>query len=533
MTKYWQWSDDPHAHQASRPWRWVRLAFPVLLLLSPATMAWAMVPVYAGLPGALSLLGSIASIVCAISLARNVHRGLLWLAPFALPAALVTSYVFVFGYTPGEGLWLSLANVNAAELDAVLRMFAVPALLSVCALFFYCACLVGPSLRLQGKWSTTTLTSFLLAILPCFFSAPIEATAGSESGKSLGWKTFPFGITTDLALTVARDLDISERVIALPQINRAAIPGREAYVLIVGEATRRDTWMSQLDDFPRLSGPQNQLFTDAIAQAVYTKQSVPMMITGMTGPVHAGQPHWLHFAKATGCSPVWLTMNDIGTPYLGVAEYFDNWRTPHSQKLRYDTDLLPLLRAALARHEKVCVLMHIEGAHDHYVDRYPPSFRPHPLPRTETVASTIPERQALQKQAYSHAVAYSMHFLSEVINELERHDAHGILIFAPDHGENLWTDNNGQILHGFGTRAEFEIPLHVWASRRFVESRAADWSALQGNAARPISNANVLPTLLDAMGLDRNHRGSLLRPLPEEERVVSLESVVMPFRLIR
>jgi glucan phosphoethanolaminetransferase (alkaline phosphatase superfamily) len=532
VTRHWQWNDGGPAEKRALYWRMLRLVFPVLLLLSPGLLIGWMVPVYAGLPGLLIFLGSAAGVTCVILLARGVHRGLLWLAPFALPAALAAAYVIVFRFTPGEGLWLSLLNVNAAEFDSVMRMFALPALMALGATALYLVCLVGPSLSLRTWLPVPMLVALVLTALPFIFTAPLEATGAVRSGNSLWWKTFPFGLTADFARTAVRDMGASGREIPLPQVTRKAAEGREIYVLVVGEATRRDTWMGQLKDFPELAGPRNLIFTDAIAQAVYTKQSAPMLVTGITGPGHIGQPHWLHFAKATGCSPVWLTMNDIGTPYLGVAEFFDNWRVPHKQKLQYDTDLLPLLRAAIARHEKLCVLMHIEGAHDQYVDRYPSSFRPHPLSRDETVATTRPDRQALQKQAYTHAVAYSMHFVSQVITELERQNAYGLLVYAPDHGENLWDDGRNQILHGFGTRVEFEIPLHVWASRSFVAARPESWAMLQANTPRPVSNASILPTLLDAMGVDGQHRGSLLRPLPEEERTVSLESVVMPFRLL-
>jgi glucan phosphoethanolaminetransferase (alkaline phosphatase superfamily) len=364
--------------------------------------------------------------------------------------------------------------------------------------------------------------------------APLAARVPGADDPPMWKKSFPYGVAYDFAAAVWEDYAAAARPIDLPKVQRAAIPGREIYVLVIGETTRRDTWQAELPAAPALAADRVVSFSDALAQTVLTRLSVPMLITGATGSKARRLPHFLHFAKAIGCTPVWLTMNDVGTPYAGIAaEVFDNWRVPWAQRKRYDMDLLPLLAQVLLRYDKACVVLHTEGAHNDYVDRYPESFRPHPVKRGGLGELTAREDRPAQRVAYANAVAYSQHFLAQVIAMLEQRDARSFLIYTPDHAENLWDDERGRILHGFATRIEFEIPLLMWASKSFVAQEADKWAQLRRNKDQPVSNENVLPTLLDAMGIAPLPGNSLLREHVPADRVVSIDSLEVPFRLVK
>jgi len=292
-------------------------------------------------------------------------------------------------------------------------------------------------------------------------------------------------------------------------------------------------WSDQLATFPGLTRDGNVLFTDAISQAVYTHESVPMLLTGITGWQHLGAPNWLHFAKASGCTPVWLTMNDIGTPYLGLAEHFDNRRVPPGMRGRDDGDLVPKLKDAVAKHPKLCAVVHLMGAHNEYVERYPASFRPHPEGARGQVMHARPEEREAYRTAYRHAVAYSMHVVAQLIDVLANEPARAMLIYTPDHAENLWDDERKLYLHGFGTRAELAIPLHVWASPNFRQTNPTAWRNLEGWKRFPVSNAQVLPTLLDAMAIQQPREDSLLRPPQSMARTVHIGSLTLPYERIR
>jgi len=350
----------------------------------------------------------------------------------------------------------------------------------------------------------------------------------------LWMKSFPFGVLYDFAATVSEDHAAASRPIDLPRVQRARVQGKEIYVLVIGEATRRDTWQAELPAAPALATDRVISFSDALAQAVLTKLSVPMLITGTTGYKARRMPTYLHYAKAVGCTPVWLTMNDVGTPYAGVAaEVFDNWRVPRARKKRYDTDLLPLLEQVLLRYDKLCVVLHTEGAHNDYLDRYPGSFRAQP-PGPGGIGDRIArDDRPAQRAAYRNAVAYSQVFLAQIIATLDQQGARAFLVYAPDHAENLWDDERGHILHGFATRFEFEIPLVVWASKPFIEQEPGKWAQLRRNKDQPVSNENVLPTLLDAMGISPLPGQSLLRNHVPADRVVSVDSLDVPFRLVK
>ena len=498
------------------------LTYPALVLMAPCIAVLAFAPGWAGLYGLALVSMSALSLVLVALLFDDVKRFYLAMSALALPALLYAGFVASFRTLPGEGLWLSLVNMNVKEFDSLMRLFSAPLSVALAATFLYLLCATGRPARLA------IMRRRLMAV------SALGIIGLGSLFPPLWVKSFPFGVLYDFAAAAWEDHAAAARPIELPSVQRAAIQGREIYVLVIGEATRRDTWRAELPATPALASDRVVTFSDAIAQAVLTRLSVPMLITGANGSKARRLPNYLHFAKAAGCTPVWLTMNDVGTPYAGIAaEVFDNWRAPRAQRKRYDTDLLPLLEQLLSRHDKVCVVLHTEGAHNDYVDRYPESFRPHPVARGGPAGLIGGDERSAQRAAYANAVAYAQHFLAQTIALLERQNARSFLVFTPDHAENLWDDERERILHGFATRVEFEVPLVIWASKPFVDQEPQKWAQLARNKDRPVSNENVLPTLLDAMGIVPLPSGSLLRNHVPTERVVSIDSLEIPFRLVR
>jgi glucan phosphoethanolaminetransferase (alkaline phosphatase superfamily) len=502
--------------------------------MAPPLAVWAYAPGWGGVYGlALACISALILVLAALAF-DDLKRFYLVFASFCPPALIYAGFVASFDTIPGEGLWLSLANMNIKEFDALLQLYSRPLGGVLAATFLYLLCTTGRPMPLSFMRRRIVAAGALGVIGLGSLSPPLAAPAVGSADTPLWMKSFPFGVMYDFAATAWEDHAAATRPIGLPKVQRAAMQGREIYVLVIGESIRRDTWRAEIPNSPALAADRVVSFSDALAQAVLTRLSVPMLITGATGSKARRMPNFLHFAKAVGCTPVWLTMNDVGTPYAGIAaEHFDNWRVPREQKMRYDTDLLPLLESALARHEKLCVVLHTEGAHNDYVDRYPESFRPHPVRRGELGRQIARDDRRAQRVAYANAVAYAQYFLAQVIALLDRQDARAFLVYAPDHAENLWDDERGRILHGFATRIEFQIPLVMWTSQRFVDEEPAKWSRLQNNKEQPVSNRNVLPTLLDAMGIDPPMGNSLLQDYVAVERLVSIDSLEIPFRLVQ
>ena len=518
----------------SRVIRAASLAYPALVLMAPSLAVWFFAPGWAGIHGVSLVSVSAFSLGLAAAAFNDLKRFYLVLAPLALPALLYAGFVISFDSVPGEGLWLSIANMNAAEFDSLIHLFSGQLIAALVATFLYLLCAAGKPAGLFFMRGRIMALGAIGAVGLGAISALSPAPAAGAVHSPLWMKSFPFGVLYDFAATVSEDQAAASRPIDLPVARRTEVQGREIYVLVIGEATRRDTWQAELPTAPELATDRVISFSDALAQAVLTKLSVPMLITGTNGHKARRMPTYLHYSKAVGCTPVWLTMNDVGTPYAGVAaEYFDNWRVPLARKKRYDTDLLPLLEQLLLRHEKLCVVLHTEGAHSDYVDRYPESFRPHPAGRGGGGERIARDDRPAQRVAYGDAVAYSQHFLAQVISMLDRQDARSFLVYAPDHAENLWDDERGLMLHGFATRTEFEIPLVMWASKRFVEQEPGKWAQLRRNKDKPVGNENVLPTLLDAMSIIPLPGNSLLRNHVAADRVVSIDSLDVPFRLVR
>ena len=85
---------------------------------------------------------------------------------------------------------------------------------------------------------------------------------------------------------------------------------------------------------------------------------------------------------------------------------------------------------------------------------------------------------------------------------MRREDAYAFLAYVSDHGENLM-EINGLREHVTltPTRYELRVPMLFWASRAFIEANRTRWEKLNRNRHAAISNASLMPTFLDAMGI--------------------------------
>jgi glucan phosphoethanolaminetransferase (alkaline phosphatase superfamily) len=160
---------------------------------------------------------------------------------------------------------------------------------------------------------------------------------------------------------------------------------------------------------------------------------------------------------------------------------------------------------------RLCVTLHMVGSHSMYRERYERRFAVFDDDaRSESLAF---------RNGYRNTIVMTQDFAAKVIRMLSQRDADTFLVYTSDHGENL-AEIGHLVEHVTPKPTEYElhVPMLFWACDQFVRHHPGAWRALRANAALPVANVNVLPTLLDAMGVLSEARHvypygpSLLRP---------------------
>jgi glucan phosphoethanolaminetransferase (alkaline phosphatase superfamily) len=160
-------------------------------------------------------------------------------------------------------------------------------------------------------------------------------------------------------------------------------------------------------------------------------------------------------------------------------------------------------------------VLHTQGSHEVYVDRYPANFNVF----QQNANATDRERLV---NAYDNTILYTDFVLSELIDFLARLPGTSALLYVADHGENLADDSRRLKGHFFNNKYDLPIAGVFWFSDSFASRYPARVSALMANARARVNTRAIFYTLADMAALtlqDPNMaRLSLLSPTFEPPR---------------
>ena len=447
---------------------------------------------------------------------RSLRAFWLWNLPVALVAGFYGAYVVYFRAAPYSGLWSALWATTWTELSELALHFRVAAFAGV-ALFAVYAVLAWTestaSLQLSGR-ARKLLAAIVAWAALCVLGIPTlwafpDIVYRRPVTEEVFRSTYPAGFAVQAVRSGLRTFDdVAE---APRAVKFRATPGREIYVQVIGESEQYFLWRQQLDvsgaAFPR--DPSVILFRENLSQANLTQLALPLILTGKAAPREAlASPTWLQFAQARGCRTGWLAANEFPGQRMyrrSIDFVFDLHEVTRGVESHiYDDMMLPEIRRILAQGpEKVCLLVHMNGSHIAYGERYRPEQARYPV----EYGKPGPDGLDPVKAAYQNSLLKSIAFVDGVIAALKSvPDARSFLLYAPDHGENMQDDARGLIAHSHNppTLYEARIPLVVWSSPAFQREHAAQWQAMQANAQAgvPTSNQFLFPTMLWAMGVE-------------------------------
>jgi lipid A ethanolaminephosphotransferase len=115
--------------------------------------------------------------------------------------------------------------------------------------------------------------------------------------------------------------------------------------------------------------------------------------------------------------------------------------------------------------------------------------------------------------AYDNTIAYTDHFLAQVIDLLEAEDTVlPAMYYVSDHGESL--GEAGLYLHGtpyfMAPDTQTHVPMVIWMSKRFRASLALDQACLANGTGEAVSHDNMFSTVLGLLDVATTARDATL-----------------------
>jgi len=459
-----------------------------------------------------------------------LFEGLLLLAlPFEL-----TSWLSVD--TPlNYGVYLSTRETSSAEAWEQLREYVLPIIL----LLLYWLCYFVLLFRFVPRriWIAKKVRYGLLGgVFILVFLVPIF-TMPSYDGQLQNWKfffedryhpaikrafnnVFPFDI---LRYTISYEKSVERMRAIYAKRKEMKIDVSYAFedtmptlgVFVIGETSRACNW--QLAGYdretnPRLSQRSNLYFFDNVyAGCNLTRFSVPMLISNATPhepELWTSTPVAPELLQAAAYEVGWVTCQSVTNPWMQVALApckFQRFLLQYDDY--YDGEQIPYLHEFLEHGGlRQFLFMHTYGGHFYYGQRYPAEFHKY-SPGLEAVKVDYwSQGSAFRPEllnSFDNTILYTDYVLDSVISVLEASNKPAFLLYAADHGENIFDTEAKMFLHASSTPTHYEahVPMLVWLSDAYRALHPQADSILRSHLHFPLQSTVLFNTLLDLSGV--------------------------------
>ncbi|KQB09915.1 phosphoethanolamine transferase [Vibrio metoecus] len=284
---------------------------------------------------------------------------------------------------------------------------------------------------------------------------------------------------------------------------------------VLGETARVQNY--QYFGYPRDTNAYTQpfqpiFFKNVASCGTATAISVPCMFSNMTRDNFDrnradNQDNVLDILQRAGISLLWKE-NDGGDK--GVAKNIPLKELARDKRegvcdgdTCYDIAMLENLDQEIAdQNGNRMIFMHIIGSHGPtYFKRYPKEmavYQPD-CPRADIENCSVEQIV----NTYDNTIRYTDYVLAQLMTKLEslQKDYNTALIYISDHGESL--GENGMFLHGMPYNLapdyQTQVPLLVWMSQGFSQSKGIDVDCLRSKTNLPYSHGNLFHSLLGVM----------------------------------
>lgn len=537
-------------------WEWIRRCFSensgfiwILFLLNYVTLAWSLLA--AGDDWHFMEYGSALFLaIFALTLAlhailherpvtfRRLKGGLLLLS--FLPFVVEFFVMYSYGALIGVGIVNSILETNMKEAEEFFAMYVgwreiAGAFLLFGGVFAAWRLRLWARLSIPAVWQNWFLAGGLLLAGGIAFPA-LPAYADFMLSEMLPIQRICMATGTAveniaayhrLADKLNTDVHIVE--------NRSKI---QNIVFILGEATNRNHM--HLYGYPLPNTPHFDemaakgdicVFQDVISPHSTTIAVLSKLFTFCD---YESEQPWYEYhnlidvMNAAGYRTFWLSNQESSGIWGNVAQLYANHSTWHKftriRDSREDTGILdeclfPLLEEAREKHsgDRNFYVLHLMGGHGLYYNRYPYAFHKF---TDEDIRLPVSKHFKEIVAQYDNALYYNDYIVHHIIETFQ--DDEAIVIYVPDHGEAVYDEGSvaGHIEEN-PNRHMIEIPVIVWASKKFKEKYPDKWGAFQRAVNRPYMTDDMIHTILDLADIsteDYQPEKSLINPLFDASR---------------
>lgn len=316
------------------------------------------------------------------------------------------------------------------------------------------------------------------------------------------------------------------------------IPGKEIYVLVIGESGRYGNY--SLNGYNRPTSPlldkQENLvsYSKVLTTSNLTNIAIQQILTRAT----PDNPDIAYKEKALpdafiecGFNTAWLASQSSSDRFVkritADMDYTFFSTTDFDSADNYDGKLLPHLDSVLSRNkQKQLIVIHTLGSHFRYNARYPESFcRFTPSLHENTGYDVVsPSNKEVLVNSYDNSICYTDYVLNEIIRKVDDEKAVSAIVYLSDHAENLYDDERNLAVHGNTEPSIYElhIPLFIWTSAAYRNARPEKAEAIENHKEKKVSTSNLFHSFLDIAGIsypEENREQSFASPEFREDSV--------------
>ncbi len=286
---------------------------------------------------------------------------------------------------------------------------------------------------------------------------------------------------------------------------------RALTVVVVGETSRAADW--QLLGYTRPTNPRLSRRSDglyvyprAYSESNTTHKSVPMLLSPVDArtfdtDIYTTKSLITAFKEA-GYETAFISNQ---RPNHSFIDFFGNEadttvfvrEQPGYVELPGDFNLLAEASRIIGNGaRRQLIVLHTYGSHFDYRDRYGDEDR-HFTPDTYPEAS--PSYRDELVNAYDNTIVATDRFLDSLMTVLEESGASASLVYASDHGEDIYDNGSRGFLHASPLPSEHQVhvPMLVWLSPRYIASHPQAGARLRANGSRLVSTSrSFCPTAL-------------------------------------
>ena len=458
---------------------------------------------------------------------RQPAKGFWWMFILVFLSAFQMVLLYLFGDSIiAVDMFLNLITTNPSEVEELLGSL-LPAIAGVVVIYVPVIVLAiartrrreyrleAPFVRKVRVAGAAVAAAGLVALGTCY-AAPVRQ---GTTPYSVLDKLYPVNVGYNVYLAVERTRLTASRAdnVAEFRFDATHTPDslREIYVMVIGETARAENFGIlgyHRPTTPRLNATEGVIaFKEAYTQSNTTHKSVPMLLSAASA---------VDFDRLYTQKGILAAFGEAGFH----TAFISNQRPNHSfiDFLGGEADVCRFLKEEIVCDANVpdgaladelsrliketegnlFVVLHTYGSHFRYNERYPESMRRwSPDGPDDAVASN---RENLVND-YDNTILYTDKMLGDIIDTLAETGSKAALLYASDHGENIFDDGKGLFLHASPRPSahELHVPMVAWTSQRHRELEPGITETLLANRERRVlTSASLFHTMLQLGGVE-------------------------------